>query len=76
MPKRMIEVLLTALLLASSSLAFAQNQAKETDAGSDKDAKAAKKDEKPIPPEKKSLNLPMSYLLKDFWKYPSDQVPY
>ena len=56
MPKRMIEVLLTALLLASSSLAFAQNQAKEADAGSDKDAKAAKKDEKPIPPEKTSVS--------------------
>jgi ABC-type amino acid transport substrate-binding protein len=31
---------------------------------------------KPIPPKNTVLNLPMSYLLKDFWKYPSDQVPY
>ena len=30
----------------------------------------------PIPPKNESLNLPMSYLLKDFWKYPTDQVPY
>lgn len=31
---------------------------------------------KPIPPNNKPLNLPPSYLLKDFWKYPTDQVPY
>ncbi|MFN9709668.1 MAG: amino acid ABC transporter substrate-binding protein [Burkholderiales bacterium] len=31
---------------------------------------------KPIPPRGLSLGVPMSYLLKDFWKYPSDQVPY
>jgi glutamate/aspartate transport system substrate-binding protein len=31
---------------------------------------------RPIPPQKTSLNMPMSYLLKDFWKYPSDQVPF
>jgi ABC-type amino acid transport substrate-binding protein len=30
---------------------------------------------KPIPPRNVALNLPMNYLLKDFWKYPSDQVP-
>jgi glutamate/aspartate transport system substrate-binding protein len=30
----------------------------------------------PIPPKNTSLNMPMSYLLKDFWKYPSDQVPF
>jgi ABC-type amino acid transport substrate-binding protein len=30
---------------------------------------------KPIPPANRSLNLPMNYLLKDFWKYPTDQVP-
>lgn len=30
---------------------------------------------KPIPPRNTALNLPMNYLLKDFWKYPSDQVP-
>lgn len=29
----------------------------------------------PIPPTNRSLNLPMNYLLKDFWKYPTDQVP-
>ncbi|BCO28441.1 glutamate/aspartate import solute-binding protein [Rhodoferax lithotrophicus] len=29
----------------------------------------------PIPPKNTSLSMPMSYLLKDFWKYPSDQVP-
>ncbi|MGS5085755.1 amino acid ABC transporter substrate-binding protein [Hydrogenophaga sp. A37] len=29
----------------------------------------------PIPPTNKPLNLPMNYLLKDFWKYPTDQVP-
>jgi glutamate/aspartate transport system substrate-binding protein len=31
---------------------------------------------KPIPPKNTALNLPMNYLLRDFWKYPSDQVPY
>jgi glutamate/aspartate transport system substrate-binding protein len=31
---------------------------------------------KPIPPKNTALNLPMNYLLKDFWKFPSDQVPY
>jgi glutamate/aspartate transport system substrate-binding protein len=30
----------------------------------------------PIPPKNTSLNMPMSYLLKDFWRYPSDQVPF
>ena len=30
----------------------------------------------PIPPRGKSLNLPVSYLLRDFWKYPTDQVPF
>lgn len=29
----------------------------------------------PIPPKSKALNIPMSYLLKDLWKYPSDWVP-
>ena len=29
----------------------------------------------PIPPKSASLNMPMNYLLKDFWKYPTDQVP-
>jgi len=30
---------------------------------------------KPIPPKNAALNMPMSYLLKDFWQYPPDQVP-
>jgi glutamate/aspartate transport system substrate-binding protein len=30
---------------------------------------------KPIPPRNTALALPMNYLLKDFWKYPTDQVP-
>ena len=29
----------------------------------------------PIPPNGRSLNLRMNYLLKDFWKFPSDWVP-
>jgi glutamate/aspartate transport system substrate-binding protein len=29
---------------------------------------------KPIPPRNVALNLPMSYLLKDSWRYPSDVV--
>lgn len=29
----------------------------------------------PIPPQGRSLDLPMNYLHKDFWKYPSDWVP-
>lgn len=29
----------------------------------------------PIPPRGTSLNLPKNYLLRDFWKYPSDRVP-
>ncbi|WP_068172783.1 amino acid ABC transporter substrate-binding protein [Hydrogenophaga taeniospiralis] len=29
----------------------------------------------PIPPSGRALNLPMNYLLKDFWKYPTDYVP-
>lgn len=31
---------------------------------------------KPIPPANKPLSLPPSYLLKDFWRYPTDQVPF
>ena len=31
---------------------------------------------KPIPPKGTALNLPMNYLLKDFWKYPTDVVPF
>lgn len=30
----------------------------------------------PIPPRNQSLNLPMNYLLRDFWKYPTDVVPF
>ncbi len=30
----------------------------------------------PIPPNKTALNLPVSYLLRDFWKYPTDVVPF
>ncbi|MES2947593.1 MAG: amino acid ABC transporter substrate-binding protein [Pseudomonadota bacterium] len=30
---------------------------------------------KPIPPRNTALNLPMNYLLRDFWKYPTDKVP-
>ena len=29
---------------------------------------------KPIPPRDVSMNLPMNYLLRDSWKYPSDNV--
>lgn len=31
---------------------------------------------KPIPPNNQALNMPISYLLKDFWKYPTDFVPF
>lgn len=31
--------------------------------------------EQPIPPNNVPMNLPISYLLRDFWKYPTDQVP-
>jgi glutamate/aspartate transport system substrate-binding protein len=31
---------------------------------------------RPISPNDKPLNLPVSYLLRDFWKYPSDFVPF
>lgn len=30
---------------------------------------------KPIPPNNKPLNLPVSYLLRDSWRYPSDFAP-
>lgn len=29
----------------------------------------------PIPPKNLALNLPMNYLLRDFWRYPTDWVP-
>ncbi len=31
---------------------------------------------KPIPPKNTALNLPVSYLLHDSWKYPTDFVPF
>jgi len=31
--------------------------------------------EQPIPPNNVALNLPASYLLRDLWKYPTDQMP-
>jgi glutamate/aspartate transport system substrate-binding protein len=31
--------------------------------------------QKPIPPKNTALNMPMNHLLKDFWRYPTDQVP-
>lgn len=31
--------------------------------------------QQPIAPRNTTLGLPMNYLLKDFWKYPTDQVP-
>jgi glutamate/aspartate transport system substrate-binding protein len=31
---------------------------------------------KPIPPKNTALNLPVSYLLRDFWSYPTDVVPF
>jgi glutamate/aspartate transport system substrate-binding protein len=31
--------------------------------------------EQPIPPRNVALGLPVSYLLRDFWRFPSDQVP-
>lgn len=30
----------------------------------------------PIPPKNTTLTLPVSYLLRDFWKYPTDVVPF
>lgn len=30
----------------------------------------------PIPPKNTALGLPVSYLLRDFWKYPTDVVPF
>ena len=30
---------------------------------------------RPIPPHGRSLDMPMNYLLRDFWKYPNDWVP-
>jgi ABC-type amino acid transport substrate-binding protein len=31
--------------------------------------------QRPIPPKNTALDIPMNYLLKDFWKYPTDHVP-
>ncbi|MES2948860.1 MAG: amino acid ABC transporter substrate-binding protein [Pseudomonadota bacterium] len=30
---------------------------------------------KPIPPRNSALNIPMNYLLRDLWKYPTDRAP-
>ncbi|MBU1357689.1 MAG: amino acid ABC transporter substrate-binding protein [Gammaproteobacteria bacterium] len=30
---------------------------------------------KPIPPNNIALDMPMNYLTRDFWKFPTDQVP-
>lgn len=30
----------------------------------------------PIPPNGRALELPLNYLTKDFWKYPTDKVPF
>lgn len=30
----------------------------------------------PIPPQNRALNLPVNYLMRDFWKYPTDKVPF
>ena len=54
MRNRVIEVLLASLLLASSSLALGAESAKKGDAAPD--AKAAHKDEKPIPPERTAVS--------------------
>lgn len=32
--------------------------------------------QQPIPPHKRALNLPPSHLLRDFWKHPTDQLPF
>ncbi len=32
--------------------------------------------QQPIPPQNRSLNLPVNYLMRDFWKYPTDKVPF
>ena len=32
--------------------------------------------DQPIPPAQTALKLPMSHLLREFWKYPSDIVPF
>ncbi len=56
MRKGLIKILLASLLLAASSLGFAADNTKDADAAADKDAKSAKKDEKPIPPEKTSVS--------------------
>jgi len=31
---------------------------------------------RPIPPKGTALYMPVSYLLRDFWKYPTDHVPF
>ncbi|MFI4970286.1 MAG: S10 family peptidase, partial [Lysobacterales bacterium] len=54
MRRRLIEAVLTALLLALSTLAFAADADK--DAAAAPDAKSAKKDDHPIPPEKTAVS--------------------
>ena len=53
-----IETVLLSLLIGAFSPAFAadDDKDKDADAAQDKDAKNAKKDEKPIPPEKTSVS--------------------
>jgi len=29
----------------------------------------------PIPPKNIRMNIPMNYLLKEFWRFPTDQIP-
>jgi ABC-type amino acid transport substrate-binding protein len=31
---------------------------------------------KPVEPNNVSMNMPLGLLLRDLWKYPSDQVPF
>ncbi|MEO7063725.1 MAG: peptidase S10, partial [Dokdonella sp.] len=56
MRKSLIGILAASLLLAVSLQGFAAEPAKDAGAAPDKEAKAANKDEKPIPPEKTSVS--------------------
>ena len=55
MRKKLLETVLFAFSLVVTTSAFAADDTKEADAPPDKDAKAAKKDEVPIPKEKTSV---------------------
>ena len=55
MRKKLLETALFAFSLVVTTSAFAADDNKEADAPPDKDAKAAKKDEVPIPKEKTSV---------------------